>query len=120
MKEWLKKRYIEGLQKVMPGCVVRDEVAEKYAERYLRRLGKRDYVQRAEVVRVDRQTLKSVRYPVFLPKDCTEEEVLKLARKAANVGDFLVFPDQKIYRRVRGGWREASEDEVAELLASQL
>jgi hypothetical protein len=75
---------------------------------------------RAEVVRVDRETLRHFKFPLFLPKG-SEEDMLRAARKGVNVGDFIILPDNKgVYRRVRGGFKRVDDADMAELLASQL
>lgn len=74
----------------------------------------------AEVIKVDKDTLKHTKYPIFMPKDRSEEEVLRFARKACNVGDFLILPNGKKFRRIRGDFREATEEDMAELIGSQL
>lgn len=40
-------------------------------------------------------------------------------RAVCNVGDFLIIEDE-VYRRIWGGWREATDDDLAELLAAKL
>lgn len=40
-------------------------------------------------------------------------------RGICNVGDFLIIKDE-VYRRIRGGWRAATDDDMAELLAAKL
>jgi hypothetical protein len=85
----------------------------------LKYLDERGYILRAEVIKVDKQTLKHTRYPVFMPSDHSEGEVLKFAMKAANVGDFLIL-GEKTFRRIRGGWRTATDEDLAELIGSQL
>jgi hypothetical protein len=77
------------------------------------------HVLRAEVVKVDRETLKHVRYPIFLPAGSSEERVLRSAMRACNVGDFLIL-NGKTYRRVRGGFRKATDEDMAELIGSQI
>jgi len=78
------------------------------------------YVFRAEVVKVDKDTLKYTKYPLFMPMGRSEEDVLRFATKACNVGDFLILPSGKKFRRIRGGFRETTEEDMAELVTSQL
>lgn len=74
--------------------------------------------ENAEVIKVDRLTLKHLKFPLLLPRG-SEEEMLRAARKGCNVGDFLVLGD-RTYRRIRGGFRPATDDDMAEFIASQL
>ena len=74
--------------------------------------------ENAEVIKVDRLTLKHLKFSLLLPRS-SEEETLRAARKGCNVGDFLLMSG-KTYRRVRGGFRLATNDDMAELLASKL
>jgi hypothetical protein len=75
--------------------------------------------ENAEVIKVDRLTLKHLKFPLLLPRG-SEEETLRAARKGCNVGDFLLMSEGKTYRRVRGGFRLATNDDMAELLAAQM
>jgi hypothetical protein len=123
-KELLKRRYMTGIGAYLQAQhsrrpLVANRASEKYAQKYLKYLGERGYVLRAEVIKVDKQTLKHTRYPVFMPSDRSEEEVLKFAMKAANLGDFLIL-GEKTFRRIRGGWRTATDEDLAELIGSQL
>jgi hypothetical protein len=74
--------------------------------------------ENAEVIKVDKYTLKHLKFPLLLPRG-SEEEMLRAARKGCNVGDFLLMSG-KTYRRVRGGFRLATDDDMAELLAAQM
>jgi hypothetical protein len=74
--------------------------------------------ENAEVIKVDRLTLKHLKFPLLLPRG-SEEEMLGAARKGCNVGDFLLMQG-RTYRRVRGGFRLATNDDMAELLAAQM
>ena len=79
-------------------------------------------VIKVEVIKVDSENLKYVKFPLFIPKaseNMTDEEMLKYV-KTVNVGDFVILPDQSIYRRIRGGWRKATDDDLAELITSQI
>jgi len=37
-----------------------------------------------------------------------------------NVGDYVRFNSGNIYRRIRGGWRKPTDEDMAELVAAQL
>lgn len=74
---------------------------------------------RVEVVKVDRETLKHYKFPLFVPMG-SEEEMLKAAKRGCNVGDFVILPNRKAFRRIRGGFRKANEEDMAELVGSQL
>ena len=74
--------------------------------------------ENAEVIKVDKHTLKHLKFPLLLPRG-SEEETLRAARKGCNVGDFLLVQG-RAYRRVRGGFRLATSDDMAELLAAQM
>jgi hypothetical protein len=74
--------------------------------------------ENAEVIKVDRLTLKHLKFPLLLPRG-SEEETLRAARKGCNVGDFLLMQG-RTYRRVLGGFRLATNDDMAELLAAQM
>ena len=74
--------------------------------------------ENAEVIKVDKHTLKHLKFSLLLPRG-SEEETLRAARKGCNVGDFLLVQG-RAYRRVRGGFRLATSDDMAELLAAQM
>ena len=74
--------------------------------------------EKAEVIKVDKVTLKHLKFPLLLPRG-SEEEMLRAARNGCNVGDFLII-EGKTYRRIRGGFRLATDEDMAELLAAQL
>ncbi len=76
-------------------------------------------VVKVTVTKVDRQTLRSVRYPLFVPEG-SEQEMLKALMKGLNVGDFVALPNGKVFRRLRGGFREATAEDLSELIGSQL
>jgi len=74
---------------------------------------------RVTVVRVDKNTLKSYRIKVTaIGKN--EEDALKMLKKTCFVGDFVIFQSGKKFRRIRGGFRECTEEDEAELIASTL
>jgi hypothetical protein len=72
-----------------------------------------------EVVKVDKDTLKYVRCPLPVPAGIGEDEMLKVVRRGTNVGDFVILPSGKVLRRIRGGFKEASDEDTAELVGSQ-
>ena len=74
--------------------------------------------EKAKVIKVGKATLKHLEFPIILPRG-SEEEMLRAARNGCNVGDFLLMGG-KTYRRIRGGFMVATDDDMAELLASQL
>jgi len=77
---------------------------------------------KVEVVKVDRDKLKQLKFPLFVPKTSdpmTDKEILEQV-KAVNVGDFVILPGGATYRRVRGGFRKVTDEDLSELLASQL
>jgi len=71
-----------------------------------------------KVIKVDGKTMNTNDYPLYVIEG-SEDQMLNSAKKGMNVGDFIIFGG-KTFRRVRGGFREASEADMAELLASQL
>lgn len=73
----------------------------------------------ATVVKVDRDTGKSVSYTLPIPSGIEVDRVLRLLMPSCNVGDFVVIGGE-VYRRVRGGWRKATDDDLTELFASML
>lgn len=73
-----------------------------------------------EVIKVDKETLKQHKFILGVPRaseEMSDEEILRFV--TVNVGDFARLP-KAIYRRIRGGWRKATDDDLAELIASQL
>ena len=93
----------------------------------------------AEVFKIDENTGNSYNYrmPVpirglrdmlegkpedELPKDeplISLESPLRFVKAVCNVGDFLII-EGETYRRIRGGFRPATDDDLAELLAAKL
>ena len=74
-----------------------------------------------EVIKVDKETLKHHKFILGVPKtseEMSDEEILKFV--TVNVGDFVRLPNKAIYRRIRGGWRAATDEDLAEFIASQL
>ncbi|GAH56842.1 unnamed protein product [marine sediment metagenome] len=68
--------------------------------------------------KIDEETGKSHSYHIPIPRSGKELAPLTL-KSACNVGDFIIVED-KVYRRVRGGFNPATDDELAELLAAKL
>ncbi len=69
----------------------------------------------ARIILIDRATGKSYEINIKVPPDIDIDKLKPLC----NVGDFIII-DNKIYRRVRGGFKEADEEDVAELVSSVL
>lgn len=117
------KRYFKDRYKAAMGTS--NGIAEDYAEGMVKwlekeRLKNGKAADVVEVIKVDKDTLKYVRHPLPVPTDISEEEMLKLVRKGANVGDFVILPSGKVFRRVRGGFRESTLEDMAELIGSQI
>jgi hypothetical protein len=55
-----------------------------------------------------------VRLPLFVPK-LGGSEMLEYAAEKCNVGDFVVFPGKRVFRRTEGGLTEASPADIVEL-----
>ena len=75
-----------------------------------------------EVIKVDPDTNKSASFNVRVPKG-TIEKMLEQLKPALNVGDFAIFewvPENLVYIRVRGGFRKATDEEMAELISSRM
>jgi len=71
-----------------------------------------------EIVKVDRKTMKSVSYGIPVmpgPRDV----VMRRVERACNVGDFAIVRGEA-YRRVRGGFRKATNEDMAEFIAAGL
>jgi hypothetical protein len=122
VREKLKRHYKEKYKKAMGTS---NRIAEDYAEGLVRwleneKLGNGKYADVIEVFKVDKDTLKYVRHPLPVPAGAGQEEILKIARKGANVGDFMILPNGKVFRRIRGGFREATNEDMAELISSQI
>lgn len=118
LKKYFKERYKAAVR-------ASNGIAEDYAEGFVRWLEKEKlkngrYAELIEVFKVDGETLKNFRHPLPVPAGASEEEMLKIARKGANVGDFAVLPNGKVFRRIRGGFREATSEDMAELIGSQI
>jgi hypothetical protein len=117
LKKYFKERY-----KAAVGAS--NGIAEDYAEGFITWLEKEKLKNGSadliEVFKVDGETLKNFRHPLPVPAGASEEEMLKIARKGANVGDFAVLPNGKVFRRIRGGFREATSEDMAELIGSQI
>ena len=78
-----------------------------------------------EVVKIDEETGKSYSHHIPIPRAIKGEKIFSDAQLPAsaglgcNVGDFLIV-EGEVYRRIRGGMRPATDDELAELLAAKL
>jgi len=71
------------------------------------------------IVRADKDKLRSDK--IVMPIIASNErKALEILRKSCYVGDFVIFPSGKKYRRVKGGFRECTEEDEAELIASTL
>ena len=122
VREKLKRYYKERYKKAMGTS---NRIAEDYAEGLVRwleneKLRNGKYADVIEVFKVDKDTLKYVCHPLPVPAGAGQEEILKIARKGANVGDFMILPNGKVFRRIRGGFREATNEDLAELISSQI
>ncbi len=89
----------------------------------------------AEVFKIDENTGNSHNYRMPVPRigiknvleGKPEEEKLpkvlqsplRFVKTICNVGDFLII-EGETFRRIRGGWRAAIDDDLAELLAAKL
>lgn len=114
LEKWYKRRFKETM-----GCP--NGIAQRYANGVMKHLSEeRGEVAVVEVVKVDKETLKHIRHPLYVPPNLTEEETLKLARKGCNVGDFVILSSGKVFRRIRGGYREATDEDMAELVGSTI
>ena len=76
-----------------------------------------------DVYKIDRENYNTIHFKLPVPKkDYTSDwDILRLL-KTINVGDIVRLPSGKYYRRIRGKpyFREATEDDIAELVASQI
>jgi hypothetical protein len=69
--------------------------------------------ERLEVIR-EADDGRLVRLPLFVPK-LGGSEMLEYAAEKCNVGDFVVFPGKRVFRRTEGGLTEASPADIVEL-----
>ena len=73
-----------------------------------------------KIVKVDREKLRSTNLTVKVKVDRENYDlILRILKRAVNVGDFVIIGD-RVFRRVIGGFREANEEDLAELYASRL
>lgn len=81
-----------------------------------------------EIIKVDKNTLKHTKFnwdisvPVMEGESAGSkfrEKVLTMV-KSCNVGDFVRFSDGAVYRRIVGGFREATSEDLAELITSEI
>lgn len=73
-----------------------------------------------EVVKIDRNTLKGLRFELSVPCIAPYDDEVVLKTIKVNVGDFVILPNGHVYRRIRGGWRKATDDDMAELVAIEI
>jgi hypothetical protein len=75
------------------------------------------------IIKVDPETLNNYEYYIPVSSNLKDEreisKILTSLMKACNVGDFVRIGD-KFYRRIKGGFREANTEDLAELLASKI
>ncbi len=57
---------------------------------------------------------RRIRLPLFVPK-LPESKMLERAAERCDIGDYVLLPDKRVYRRAKGGLREATPAEIAEL-----
>jgi len=69
--------------------------------------------ERLEVIRVADDG-RLVRLPLFVPK-LDEGEMLEYAAEKCSVGDYVVFPGKRVFRRTEDGLTEASSADIVEL-----
>jgi hypothetical protein len=120
VREKLKRYYKQRYKTFCDSNGIAEDYAEgmvKWLEKERLKNGNADMI---EVFKVDRDTLIYVRHPLPVPVGASQEEMLKIARKGANVGDFVILPDGKIFRRIRGGFRQASNEDMSELIGATL
>jgi len=72
-----------------------------------------------EIVKIDEETGRNDSYKMPVPRNMAYEMEPGFMDAICNVGDFVIVED-KVYRRIRGGWRDATDDDLAELLAAKL
>lgn len=77
------------------------------------------YFEEIVILIVDRITMNYIKYSLAVPRELEEEKQLDLIKKAVRVGSFVIIKD-KTFRRVRGGFNLADDEDIAELLASSL
>lgn len=71
-----------------------------------------------EIITVDKETLKTYSFSIRVPPP--HFDILDYIKRWARVGEFIRFPDGKVFRRIRGGFRFATDADLAELIAARL
>ena len=73
------------------------------------------------VVKVDSGTLKSFSISVttVFPGEVSDDGILRVVKHLCNVGDFVIIGN-KVYKRIRGGFRRATDEEEALVLTCGL
>ena len=72
-------------------------------------------MRKVRIAKVDKNTGNL--YILELP--VPDKLLVEHMKDTCNVGDFLIDGD-KIYRRIKGGFREANNEDMAELLSSMI
>jgi len=70
-------------------------------------------VERLEVIHAADDG-RFVKLPLFVPK-LTLDEMLERAAERCDVGDYVVLPDRRVFRRTEDGLREANPADIVEL-----
>lgn len=80
-----------------------------------------------EVIKVDRNDFRQNKYTLtsimgahHQPGKSGDQKMLDSITKGVNVGDFVKLPNGNIYKRVRGGFKKTTDEDMAELITSQL
>ena len=75
-----------------------------------------------EVVIVDKDSLNSYRYvlPLIYPKKTDILDALSGLLKSIPVGAFIILENGEVYRRIKGGFRKANDNDMVELLTIQI
>jgi len=88
----------------------------------LKEIGENNIIS-VDVYKIDRENYNTIHFKLPVPKTgyASDWDILRLL-KPINVGDIVRLPSGKYYRRIRGKpyFREATEDDIAELVASQI
>ena len=69
--------------------------------------------ERLEVIRAAEDG-RFVKLPMFVPK-LSFDEMLECAAERCRVGDYVVLPDRRVFRRTENGLREANPADIVEL-----
>lgn len=73
------------------------------------------------VIKIDRETLNTVTLTIKLPfriHKINDEKMLRCFERV-DVGDFVKI-ENRIYRKLKEGFRKATEEDLAELISSQI